>query len=61
MAGNVLEWTADRDEQRAVVRGGSWEGELSPDAWRDEREASVRDGTLGFRCAGTAQVDADAR
>ena len=60
MAGNVLEWTADRNAGRAVVRGGSWRADLSPDAWRAERDATVRDGEIGFRCAGTAQAVGEA-
>jgi formylglycine-generating enzyme required for sulfatase activity len=60
MAGNVVEWTSDRNGGRAVVRGGSWRADLSPDAWRAEREANARDGEIGFRCAGAPQVAGDA-
>jgi hypothetical protein len=59
MAGNVIEWTSDRDGGRAIVRGGSWRADLSPDSWRAEREASARDGEIGFRCAGTPKLVGD--
>ena len=51
MAGNVLEWTADREGNRSVVRGGSWDAAFSEEAWRNMIDADLREGALGFRCA----------
>jgi formylglycine-generating enzyme required for sulfatase activity len=58
MAGNVLEWTADRHDVgdgARVARGGSWrsdEGAVRI-THRQAVEPSQRDASLGFRCATT--------
>jgi formylglycine-generating enzyme required for sulfatase activity len=63
MAGNAAEWTStpygpyEKPAPKSdvlVVRGGSWEttkGEDLGPKRRDSRQRTVRDTTLGFRCA----------
>ena len=56
LAGNVLEWTEDREGSARVVRGGSWEARDVEDvrvAWRRRLGPAGRGSHLGFRCART--------
>lgn len=57
MAGNIWEWTSSQDGEGRVVRGGSWYID-SPDRFRASIRYSshptIRNGSVGFRCAGTA-------
>ena len=57
MAGNVWEWTQDKNEKGFVLRGGSWNFSGSSDFRCDFRgnwvNASFRDNVIGFRCTRT--------
>jgi iron(II)-dependent oxidoreductase len=53
LAGNVWEWTVERQGDYWVYRGGSWTRTASylRASYRNRGESSYRSGTLGFRLA----------
>lgn len=55
MAGNVWEWTASREEDFFVIRGGSWYDatQLVRSAFRSMGMLTFRYDNVGFRCAKT--------
>ncbi|MBZ0160237.1 MAG: formylglycine-generating enzyme family protein [bacterium] len=55
MAGNVWEWTASREEDFFVIRGGSWYDatQLVRSAFRSKGMLTFRYDNVGFRCAKT--------
>jgi len=62
LAGNVLEWTTDREgADRRVARGGAWNNPpgLTAIARRSVFPAAAAMNILGFRCARDAPSDVD--